>query len=64
MQKLSIKTSKHQKTIQDYTIEARWRGNGFETRPISFFVGMKYRDEVWCDIVNMDVCHLLLGRIW
>jgi len=23
-----------------------------------------YRDEVWCDVVAMNACHLLLGRPW
>ena len=23
-----------------------------------------YKDKVWCDIVPMDVCHVLLGRPW
>ncbi|KAL1316101.1 hypothetical protein AAHE18_15G042500 [Arachis hypogaea] len=24
----------------------------------------KYKDEVWCDVIPMDACHLLLGRPW
>lgn len=31
---------------------------------VSFSMGKKYRDQVWCDIVPMDVCHILLGRPW
>ncbi|KAJ0038219.1 hypothetical protein Pint_22851 [Pistacia integerrima] len=31
---------------------------------IQFSIGDKYQDEVWCDIVSMDACHLLLGRPW
>ncbi|GKV20647.1 hypothetical protein SLEP1_g30745 [Rubroshorea leprosula] len=23
-----------------------------------------YQDEVWCDVIPMDTCHLLLGRPW
>ena len=23
-----------------------------------------YKDEIWCDVVPMDACHLLLGRPW
>ncbi|GJR75541.1 putative nucleotidyltransferase, ribonuclease H [Tanacetum coccineum] len=23
-----------------------------------------YKDNVWCDVVSMDACHLLLGRPW
>jgi Reverse transcriptase (RNA-dependent DNA polymerase) len=31
---------------------------------VNFSIGEKYRDEVWCDVVPMDACHLLLGRHW
>ena len=31
---------------------------------VSFTIGKHYQDEVWCDFVPMDVCHLLLGRPW
>jgi len=30
----------------------------------SFSIGAIYKDQVWCDVVSMDVCHLLLGRPW
>ncbi|KAM2928344.1 hypothetical protein COP2_035599 [Malus domestica] len=29
---------------------------------VSFSIGKMYHDEVWCDVVPMDACHLLLGR--
>ena len=31
---------------------------------ISFSIGYKYKDPVWCNMVTMDACHLLLGRPW
>ncbi|GJS65037.1 putative nucleotidyltransferase, ribonuclease H [Tanacetum coccineum] len=31
---------------------------------VAFSVGTTYKDNVWCDVVPMDACHLLLGRIW
>jgi hypothetical protein len=31
---------------------------------VSFFVGKKYFDNAWCDVVSMDACHILLGRPW
>ena len=31
---------------------------------VSFSVGIKFKDQIWCDIVPMDACHLLLGRPW
>ncbi|XP_045791182.1 uncharacterized protein LOC123885887 [Trifolium pratense] len=30
--------------------------------PIS--IGKHYREEVLCDVLDMDVCHILLGRPW
>ncbi|KAJ0030367.1 hypothetical protein Pint_14242 [Pistacia integerrima] len=31
---------------------------------VQFSIGDKYQDEVWCDVVPMDACQLLLGRPW
>ena len=30
---------------------------------MSFFIG-KYNHEVYCDVVDMDACHILFGRPW
>lgn len=31
---------------------------------VSFSMGKNYQDKVWCDVVPMDVGHILLGRPW
>ncbi|GJX98929.1 putative reverse transcriptase domain-containing protein [Tanacetum coccineum] len=31
---------------------------------VAFYAGTTYKDNVWCDVVPMDACHLLLGRPW
>jgi hypothetical protein len=31
---------------------------------LSFSIGPTYSDEIFCDVVAMDACHLLLGRPW
>ncbi|GKV43369.1 hypothetical protein SLEP1_g50669 [Rubroshorea leprosula] len=31
---------------------------------VSFSIGSRYQDEVWCDVIPMDACHLLLGHPW
>jgi hypothetical protein len=31
---------------------------------VSFSIGVRYKDQMWCDVVAMDACHLLLGRPW
>jgi hypothetical protein len=30
---------------------------------VEFKIG-GYRDEILCDVIHMDVCHILLGRPW
>ena len=30
---------------------------------MEFHIGT-YKDEILCDIIPMDVCHILLGRPW
>ena len=29
---------------------------------LSFCIG-KYNDEVYCDVLDMDTCHILFGRL-
>ena len=29
---------------------------------VSFSIGKIYNDEIWCDVMKMDACHLLLKR--
>ena len=31
---------------------------------VAFSIGDSYHDKIYCDIVPMDACHLLLGRPW
>jgi hypothetical protein len=31
---------------------------------VPFSIGGKYVDRVWCDMVDMTMCHLLLGKSW
>ena len=31
---------------------------------VHFSIGKKYKDEVWCEVIPMDACHILLGRPW
>ncbi|XP_074314481.1 uncharacterized protein LOC141649697 [Silene latifolia] len=47
----------------------RWLNKGAEVRVdkqylFPFFIGKEYSDEVMCDVLPMDACHLLLGRPW
>ena len=31
---------------------------------LSLSIGKIYNDEIWCDVLPMDACHILLGRPW
>ncbi|KAK9227018.1 hypothetical protein WN943_012067 [Citrus x changshan-huyou] len=64
VKKLKLKTEQHP---QLYKLSWLKKGNEIEVNTrclISFSIGNKYKDEVWCDVVPMDACHLLLGRHW
>ncbi|GKA15666.1 putative nucleotidyltransferase, ribonuclease H, partial [Tanacetum coccineum] len=40
------------------------QGDSSKRVHVPFYVGNTYKDNVWCDVVPMDACHLLLGRPW
>ena len=31
---------------------------------VKFSIGKVYKDELWCDVILMDACHVLLGHPW
>ncbi|KAI8554660.1 hypothetical protein RHMOL_Rhmol05G0115200 [Rhododendron molle] len=31
---------------------------------VEFSIGCQYEDKIWCDVMRMDSCHILLGRPW
>jgi len=64
VRELKLKTEKH-----PHPYKLAWLRKGGEVKVdkrvlVPFSIGKKYRDEIWCDVVEMDVCHLLLGRPW
>ncbi|GJX76150.1 putative CCCH-type zinc finger family protein [Tanacetum coccineum] len=64
VEKLNLKQEKHPKP---YKLSWFKKGNevNVDTRClVSFSIGHKYFDNVWCDVVSMDACHILLGRPW
>lgn len=63
IKKLGLKTEPHPSPYH-----LAWLNNKTELlvsrqAVITFSIG-SYRDEVSCDVVPMDACHLLLGRPW
>ena len=62
--KLQLKTEPHP---QPCSIQWLNQGNGLKVSTwslISFSIGKNYMDELWCDIIPMDACHVSLGRPW
>lgn len=61
--KLWLEVSPHP---SPYTLA--WLNNGTEIKvskqvTVTFSIG-HYKDSATCDVIPMDVCHLLFGRPW
>jgi len=64
VEKLGLQSSAHP---HPYNIQWLNQGKGLQVNSrclISFSIGKIYHDELWCDIIPRDACHLLLGRPW
>jgi hypothetical protein len=64
VEKLNLKTEPH-----SHPYKLQWLKNGNDIQVtkkclIQFSIGKNYKDEVLCDVVPMDACHILLGRPW
>jgi hypothetical protein len=64
VRKLGLETKRHPNPYQ-----LEWLTKGDEVRvskycKVPFSMGTKYIDQVWCDVVDMTMCHLLLGKPW
>lgn len=61
MQKLGLKTEGKPKSYK-----LAWLKKGSEVMVgrrslVSFSIGLNYKENVWCNVVEMDACRLLLG---
>lgn len=64
VEKLNLKMMEHP---QPYKLSWLQKGNEVKVNKkclVQFSIGQNYKDEIWCDVVPMDACHLLLGRPW
>ncbi|KAL3726789.1 hypothetical protein ACJRO7_031655 [Eucalyptus globulus] len=62
--KLKLPTTKHP---QPYKLQWLNQGNELKVTKhilIAFSIGQNYQDEVVCDVIPMEACHLLLDRLW
>ena len=59
--KLKLSVTPHPKP---YTIQWLNQSKGLQISSrclLSLNIGKTYKDDIWCDIVPMDACHVLLG---
>jgi hypothetical protein len=62
VRKLGLETKRHP---TPYQLEWLTKGNEVKVSKycqVPFSIGVKYVDRVWCDVVDMTMCHLLLGK--
>ena len=64
MQKLGVKTETHPKPYKLAWLKKGGKVIASQRALISFSIRSKYKDQVWCDVVIMNACHVLLGRPW
>lgn len=63
VEKLQLNCEKHPRP---YKISGFKKGGEVPIKEhclVQFSVG-KYQDDIWCDVLPMDACHILLGRPW
>ncbi|XP_021969096.1 uncharacterized protein LOC110864356 isoform X1 [Helianthus annuus] len=64
LSKLGLSTEPHPSPYDIHWLN-HGRGIRVSTRVlITFSIGQEYKDEIWCDVIPMDACHVLLGRPW
>jgi len=64
IEKLGLQTMTH---LHLYNIQWLNQSKGIQVNSrclVSFSIGKNYQDELWCDVIPMDACHMLLGRQW
>jgi len=64
VEKLDLQATAHS---HPYTIQWLNQGKGLQVSSrclIPLSIGKNYQDELSCDVIPMDACHILLGRPW
>ena len=63
VQDLSLQTQNHPNPYKLRWLDSKVEGFVKKQCLINFSIG-SYHDEVLCDVLNMNACHILLGRPW
>jgi hypothetical protein len=63
VEKLELETVAHPNPYKVSWLQKGHQVNVTKQCLVEFKIG-GYKDEILCDVIPMDVCHLLLGRPW
>ena len=63
VEKLSLKRTKHHVPYKVSWLHKGHQNLVSEQCKVDFQIG-PYKDKILCDVMPMDVCHILLGRVW
>ena len=63
VEKLELKTTTHPNPYKVSWLQKGHQVMVIQQCQVEFKIG-GYRDEILCDVIPMDVCHILLGRPW
>ena len=63
VEKLSLRRTKHLVPYKVYWLHKGHQILVSEQCEVDFQIG-PYKDKILCDVMPMDVCHILLGRPW
>ncbi|KAI0530516.1 hypothetical protein KFK09_000060 [Dendrobium nobile] len=64
VQALQLKTTKSSNPYKISWVKKGLEMTVTEQCRVSFSIGKHYASEVLCDVLDMDVCHIILGRPW
>jgi hypothetical protein len=63
VEKLELKTAEHPNLYKVSWLQKGHQVMVSQQCQVEFKIG-GYRNEILCDVIPMDVCHILLGRSW
>jgi hypothetical protein len=63
VEKLELKTTAHPRPYKVSWLQKGHQVMVSQQCQVEFKIG-GYKDEILCDVIPMDVCHILLGRPW
>jgi hypothetical protein len=63
VEKLELKTTEHPNLYKVSWLQKGHQVMVSQQCQVEFKIG-GYRNEILCDVIPMDICHILLGRSW